>query len=63
MMEKKEVVEVIHEALVMYIDDISMIGDVSVVPACEQRCGCGEKLIVTLRDGQRFKLIVEKCAS
>jgi hypothetical protein len=61
-MEKKEVVEVIHEALVMYIDDISMIGDVSVLPASEQLC-CSEKLIVTLRDGERYKLILQKCAS
>ena len=61
-MEKKEVVEVIHEALIMYIDDISMIGEVKVVPGSEQYY-CSEKLIVTLKDGEMYKLIVEKCAS
>ena len=61
-MQKKEVVEVIHEALVMYIDDISMIGDVHVVPESEKYCS-PEKLIVTLRDGEKYKLIITKCAS
>lgn len=61
-MQKKEVVEVIHEALVMYIDDISMIGDVKIMPGSEQHF-CSEKLIVTLKDGEKYKLIVQKCAS
>ncbi len=61
-MKKKEVVEVIHEALVMYTDDISIIEDVLFLPGSEQHFG-SEKLILTLKDGEKYKLIVEKYAS
>ncbi len=61
-MKNKEVAEVIHEALVMYIDDISVIESVKVIPVSEPECG-SEKLLVTLKDGERYKLILRKCAS
>jgi len=61
-MKNKEVVEVIHEALVMYIDDISVIDDVRLIPENEPLY-CGEKLLVKTRDGDTYKLVLIKCAS
>ncbi len=61
-MKNKEVAEVIHEALVMYIDDISVIESVMMFPMNDSECS-SEKLLVTLKDGEKYKLILRKCAS
>lgn len=61
-MGNKEVAEVIHEALVMYIDEISVIDSVKAVPLSDPDCG-SERLLVTLKDGEKYKLILRKCAS
>jgi hypothetical protein len=55
-MKCREVMEVIHEALVLYIDDMSMIGSVESVSGAEG--ACDKELMVTLKDGETYRLFL-----
>jgi hypothetical protein len=56
-MNNRDAKEVIHEALVMYIDDISEIDSVMLLPDCESPLN-NEALGVTFKDGDKFQLII-----
>ncbi len=56
-MTSRDVSEVIHEALVMYIDDKSTIDSVRMLPDSKVPSN-PEGLMVKLRDGEKFQLLV-----
>jgi hypothetical protein len=56
-MSSRDAKEIIHEALIMYIDDVSKIENVNLLPEGEAPSK-NEALGITFKDGDKFQILI-----